>query len=138
MLAACLGIAFAQKGLAINELFGKRYTDDKQAIVTSIKGSTLEPYDLSRYKSLTVNNRPVEAKTIEPILAKDAAIAIDSETSYRDGQLYYAFYSLPRIDSENRYIFYLNQSLAGKDKIILMYLQGYASANQVKKMLKSN
>lgn len=138
MLAAYLGLAFAQKGLAINELFGKRYTDDKQAVVTSIKGSTLEPYHLSRYKSLTVNNRPAEAQVIEPLLAKDATLAIDSETSYRDGKLYYAFYSLPPTEDERRYIFYLNQSLVGKDKIILMYLQGYASASQVKKMLKSN
>lgn len=138
MLAACLALAIAQKGLAINELFGKRYTDDKQAVVTSIKGSTLEPYHLSRYKSLTVNNRPAEAQVIEPLLAKDATLAIDSETSYRDGKLYYAFYSLPPTEDERRYIFYLNQSLVGKDKIILMYLQGYASASQVKKMLKSN
>lgn len=138
MLAACLGLALAQKGLAVNELFGKRYTGDKQAVVTSIKGSTLEPYDLSRYKSLTVTNRPSEAETIEPLLAKDASIAIDSETSYRDGKLYYAFYSLPVYDGERRYIFYLNQSLVGKDKIILMYLQGYASASKVKNMLKSN
>lgn len=137
MLAACVGMALAQKGLAVNELFGKKYTGDKQAVVTSIHGSSLTPYDLSRYKSLTISNRSSEAEVIEPLLAQDAEKAIDSETSYRDGKLYYAFYYLPPYDGEFRYLFYLNQSLVGKDKIILMYLQGCATQKEVKKLLKT-
>ena len=36
----------------------------------------------------------------------------------------------------NRYLFYLNQHAVGKDKLILIYIEGKAGRADVKKMLK--
>ena len=69
-------------------------------------------------------------------MATDSRSATDREVSYRDGRIYYAFLTLKPIKGKNRYVFYLNQNLAGGDKIILIYMSGKADANKIKKMIK--
>ena len=105
----------AQTGLNIEELFNGQFRDDKNTTETIITG--------------------------EPSVARDGAKAVDKEVSYRGGKLYYAFYSLSPGKSKsgknvNRYLFYLNQYAVGRDGLIIIYLSGSASREQVKNMLK--
>ena len=67
-----------------------------------------------------------------------SAGALDKEVAFRNGRLYYGYYTLkPMSDGElNRYLFYLNQHAVGKDKLILIYIEGKAGRADVKKMLK--
>ena len=66
-------------------------------------------------------------------------IVTGSQVEYRNGQLYYGFYTMPKRKSENRYIFFLNQNLARKtpkNAVTLIYMEGEASADKIKKLIR--
>ncbi|WP_300911575.1 DUF6108 family protein [Muribaculum intestinale] len=130
--------AGAQDGLNINSLFNGPYRDNVHATETVISGSGLWEYNLSVYHSLTLSGLPGEVSVFEAAVMKDAAGALDKEVAFRNGRLYYGYYTLkPVPDSElNRYLFYLNQHAVGKDKLILIYIEGRAGRTAVKRMLK--
>lgn len=128
--------AHAQEHLATKALFDGRYHDEPRASETQISGSKLQKYMLSLYRSLTLTDMPEAAADIEPLVTRDASKAIDREVSYRDGGLYYGFYQLKPRSGLQRYLFYLNQNRNGGNKIILIYLEGHASRDKIKEMLK--
>ncbi len=133
--------ATAQNGLNIARLFDGQFRDDKNAVETIITGDPLYVYDLSYYHSLSLSSDSTKVSLLEPLVTKDGATAVDKEVSYRGGRLYYAFYTLPPVKNKfgtniNRYIFYLNQYAIGRDGVILIYMSGVATREQVKKMLK--
>ncbi|OKY86333.1 MAG: hypothetical protein BHV69_02640 [Bacteroidales bacterium 52_46] len=128
--------ALAQDRLNIGALFDGRYHDEPRASETQISGDKLERYALSLYRSLTLTDYPEAAADIEPLVTRDAAKAVDREVSYRDGGLYYGFYQLKPSGVKQRYLFYLNQNRNGGNKIILIYLEGMASRDKIKEMLK--
>lgn len=131
----------AQTGLNIEELFNGQFRDDKNTTETIITGEPLYDYNLGYYHSLTFSDAQSKVDIIEPLVVRDGAKAVDKEVSYRGGKLYYAFYSLSPGKSKsgknvNRYLFYLNQYAVGRDGLIIIYLSGSASREQVKNMLK--
>ncbi|MBD5228766.1 MAG: hypothetical protein HDS69_01800 [Bacteroidales bacterium] len=128
--------ALAQDRLNIGELFDGRYHDDPRASETLIEGEKLSNYQLTLYRSLTLTDMPAEAAEIVPLVTRDAAKAVDREVSYRDGGLYYGFYQLKSRGGKNCYLFYLDQNRNGGNKIILIYLEGRASRDKIKQMLK--
>ncbi len=73
---------------------------------------------------------------LERAVMADGSHAIRREVNYRDGHLYYGFYTLTQRNRNNRYIFYINRCITGGDQAILIYLEGKASPEQVKSMLK--
>ena len=136
LMAVVSVTAVAQENLSIGRLFDGRYHDEPRAAETYIAGGKLSGYDLSLYRSLTLTGMPQEAAPIEKLVTHDAAGAVDREVSYRDGGLYYGFYELKPVKSTRRYLFYLNQNRNKGDKIIIIYLEGKASRDKIKAMLK--
>lgn len=128
--------SLAQEQLNIAEIFDGRYHDEPRATETQISGDKLSPYSLTLYRSLTLTDMPEAADEIEPLVTRDGTKAIDREVAYRDGGLYYGFYQLQRRGTKQCYLFYLNQNRAKGNKIILIYLEGYASPDKIKSMLK--
>ena len=136
LLAAAIPAA-AQEGLAVGALFDGRYRDIPDARETIISGGQLKKHKLSTYRSITLTDADNEsADAIERAVRRDGADALSREVQFRDGRLFYGFYRLRRHNDLNRYIFFLNQLAAGGNKVILIYLEGSASPEQVKKMLK--
>ena len=130
--------AMAQKGLSINQLFDGRYKKAAGATEIIVTGSQAREIGLTVYHSVSVTNK-VQAEIIENLVVKDGARAIDKEVEYRNGQLYYGFYTMPKHKGENRYIFFLNQNLARKSPknvVTLIYMEGHASANKIKKLIR--
>jgi len=128
--------AAAQTGLNVNALFDGRYRNNKSAVETIIKGEQLSKYNLTTYHSLTLTGLPDAATEIERLVAKDGANSLSKEVSYRQGRIYYGFYSLPDYKGLHRYLFYLNQNLNKGNKILLIYIDGVAGTAYVKKLLK--
>ncbi|MCM1520787.1 MAG: DUF6108 family protein [Lachnoclostridium sp.] len=124
----------AQKNLATSAVFDGRYRGNPAASETVITGSALDGYNLDRYHGITLKNLPDEADFIEPLVIRDGSRAADKEVMYREGRLYYGFYVLPGSFS-HRYLFYLNQNVAGGNKIVLVYMEGNASTSEIKKMM---
>lgn len=112
--------------------FGKA-RDCTEILVTGKKAGSI---GLDRYHSLEVP--AANAATISAMVTKDGATAVDRETEYRSGQLYFGFYKLQRSGRVNRYVFYLNQSLARThkaDRVTLIYMEGSATKEQVRKLI---
>lgn len=128
--------ASAQQGLNVDNIFDGRYRDNKGAVETIIRGEAIRKYDLSTYHSLTLADMPDAADYIESLIRKDEANALTREVNYRDGKLYYGFYRLKNRNGLRRYLFYLNQHLNKGNKIMVIYLDGNATTEYVKKMLK--
>ena len=112
------------------------FDKDPSAAVTVVTGKPLKSYNLEEYRGLTILHTPEKASMIETTVKQDAAKAEDKEISYRKGSLYYAFLTLPPLQGKKQYLFYLNQTLAKGDKVILIYMRGDASADKIRKMIK--
>ena len=139
--------ATAQEGLNINRLFNKDLKTDEwvtqelngktEIIVTGKKAKEM---GLSIYHSLSLSNSTkTERDNIVNLLAKDAAQALDKDVEYRNGQLYYGFYTLRPNKKNKRYIFYLNQNLARKSPknvVTIIYMEGKKSPEEVKKLIR--
>ncbi len=126
----------AQTGLNIAGVFTPRFRDMPEATETLISRGKLKNMRLSLYHSLTIKDRPELAEEIERMVAKDGAAAVSKEVRYASGRMHYGFYALPPKDKVNRYIMYLNGHVKGDDRILLLYLEGEASMEDVRKLVK--
>ena len=135
---SCLTMA-AGDTLEIDALFDGRFRADPRVTETIITGNSLAEYNLSTYRSLTLKGTPELTTDIEKAVIRDGARATDREVSFKNGQLHYGFYALPPRNNLRRYIFYLNRQPSQPNqsgKVILIYVDGKADINQIKRMLK--
>ncbi len=141
IILACLMAtmaAMAQSGLNINRLFDGRYKKAAGATEIIVTGSQAREFGLTVYHSVSVTDK-TQAEIIESLVVKDGAQSIDKEVEYRNGQLYYGFYTMPKSKRSNRFIFFLNQNLARKSPknvVTLIYMEGGASADKIKKLIR--
>ena len=130
--------AMSQNGLNINRLFDGRYKKAAGATEIIVTGSQAREIGLVVYHSVSVTDK-AQAEIIESLVVKDGVLAIDKEVEYRNGQLYYGFYTLQKGKHNNQYIFFLNQNLARKapkNVVTLIYMEGNASASKIKKLIR--
>ena len=145
-LLTCVS-AMAQQGLNINRLFNENLkTDDwvtqelngKTEII--VTGDKAKEMGLSTYHSISLNSgKKQDRESIEALVIKDGAQALDKDVEYRNGQLYYGFYTLKPNKRNKRYIFYLNQNLARKSPkniVTVIYMEGKKSPEEVKKLIR--
>ena len=129
----------AQSGLHINSLFDGRFKKDPHATELIVTGAGARDINLKVYHSLKVTEKS-QQNLVESLVVKDGVKAADKEVEYRNGQLYYGFYTLPATKSGNhRYIFFLNQNLAHnspKNMVTLIYMEGKATPEQIKKLIR--
>ena len=137
----------AQQGLNINRLFNENLKTDEwvtqelngktEIIVTGKKAKEM---GLSTYHSISLNSgKKQDRENIEALVLKDGTQALDKDVEYRNGQLYYGFYTLKPIKSNKRYIFYLNQNLSRKSPkniVTVIYMEGKKSPEEVKKLIR--
>ena len=145
-LLTCVSV-MAQQGLNINRLFNENLkTDDwvtqelngKTEII--VTGDQAKEMGLSTYHSISLNSgKKQDRESIEALVIKDGAQALDKDVEYRNGQLYYGFYTLKPNKRNKRYIFYLNQNLARKSPkniVTVIYMEGKKSPEEVKKLIR--
>ena len=129
--------AMAQVGLNINRLFDGRYKKAAGATEIIVTGVQAREIGLTVYHSLSLTDKN-QAELVEGLVVKDGVQAVDKEVEYRNGQLYYGFYTMKKSKRDNRYIFYLNQNLARKSPkhiVTLIYMEGLASPDEIKKLI---
>lgn len=139
--------ARAQQGLNINSLFNENLItegwvtqelNDKTEII--VTGNKAKELGLNTYHSISVTGKAKSDRTaIERLVIKDGAQALDKDVEYRNGQLYYGFYTLKPNKKNKRYIFYLNQNLANKSPknvVTVIYMEGKKSPKEVKKLIR--
>lgn len=136
MAVLCPTLLHAQSGLNINNAFTPAFCDLKGATETLISKDRLRGISINVYHSLSIAGHPEASAGLERLVRADGAKALSKEVRYRSGRLYYGFYRLPDYRSMQRYIIYLNGTLTGDGKIILLYVEGKIHPDDVKKLLK--
>lgn len=134
ILAAGKASAQLPKGLA--GLFDGPYLENKNATETIITGNPLKPYSLSLFHSLAVSDNANLALPIEKAVRSDGAKAIWKETVNKGGRLESGVYELPKT-KHRRYILYLNSFIGGGNEATVIYLEGKATPQQIKKLIKT-
>ncbi len=131
---------WSQEGLQVATLFDGPYKKKHNAIEVLVKGEQLSAYHLTLFRSLTIKDDSVAFKDIERCIQADAKKAIDKEEGMFGQELYYGFYCFPPQKEQNRYLFYRNASLKerGKPEVTTVYMEGYATMDELKKMFKKN
>ena len=136
----------AQSRLHIEALFDGRYQNSPSATEVLVTGSKAQKLGLSEYHSLTLTDA-AQLAAVEQAVTRDGLKAKEKEVEYRGGHLYYGFYVLQPAQATSvrkkpaepqRYLFYLNQSLARTspvDKVTLIYMRGYLSVAEVRKLI---
>ncbi len=126
----------AQKGLAIADVF-EDYHGESYVSETIVSGKQLKGTGLDTYRCIIVNGKHARkcAAKIAGTVAVDAASAVGKEVSYVDGQLFFGQYTMKPSGKKNRYIFFVNSTLRGDDRVMLVYMEGSASPEQVRKLI---
>ena len=129
--------AAAQAGLNINRVFSDHYRSMKGATETLVVRDKLASVNLDTYHSMTLTGHPELAAEIERMVSADGRNALSKEVKYHSGRIYYGLYHLKGSRAGvSRYILYLNGHLKGDNRIILLFLEGRATTEPVKKLLK--
>lgn len=126
---------FAQEGLNINQFFTGEFMANPKVTSVEMNGKTLDWIGLKAYKSITVLDDAALADRIVQAVNKDGAKAKSKEVSYKEGQLYFGFYSMGGTRGNQRYILYLNRRPVGKEKTTTIYIQGDLSDKEVKELI---
>ena len=140
--------AAAQAGLQINQLFDGRFHNASNATEIVVTGEKAREIGLNVYHSLSVVNDQKAGQQIESLVTKDGAKAVNKEVEYRNGRIFYGFYTLTPLSLKsrkkrqlspiNRFILYLNQNLQRqkpKDTVILIYMESEQNGSYVKSMI---
>lgn len=133
-LVVSMGAA-GQTGLNVAKLFDGRYRNNPNASETIMSGEPLKQYKFELFHSVELKNMPEEADTLEQLVMKDGASAINKEVKYVGGHLYAGFYQLPPVKSMNRYLFYLNKNLIKEHKILMIYIEARVEWSDVRQFI---
>lgn len=126
---------YAQKGLNIEKAFSREYTMLPESTETLLTRSKLHDVSLSLYRALSIAGNEEKAYAVERMVLADGRNAVQKEVRYSSGHLLYGLYILPRRGDDNRYILFLNGNLTGTGKMLLLYLEGKATVEDVKKLI---
>lgn len=132
-------LASAQSSPEIKKLFSDFATKDGTSTETIISGDALKGTELNLYRSLVISGSPDSADKIAARVLKCGTNAVGREIKYIHGKIYYARLALPPVpgETDNRYLFYLNSSLKGSDRIMLIYMSGKADSEAITKLINS-
>lgn len=128
--------AAAQSDFAIGELFDGRFRNNPNAVETVISGDILKDTGLTLFRSIQIKNATeADANIFSSLVKRDSAKALSREEKSVGNVLQGAFYELPPKGATRRYLIYINRKQKGKDKIMLGYLEGKVSPEEVKDMI---
>lgn len=137
MMVMSIAAMTARDKMAIDPIFGNAAAYQCQVEDIKVTGSDAEKYNLSLFHSLKLDNCPQDlADRVEQAVNRDAADPVQKTVYLSDRRMRYAFYKLHPEHGENRYLFFMRKPLSdGSCFVILIYMAGPATTEQVKKMI---
>ncbi len=135
MLCGIFMMSAQDKNLNIAPFFSESYTSSGNVTLVTMKGEQLKVRGLKKYASVSVSGDDDLADRIARAVKKDGAKAEAKETTFKDGRLYFGFYSLGGKGDRRQYLFFLDKRPAGVDKTTMVYICGDWSAEEVKKII---
>ena len=128
--------ANAQKGLDVAHYFSDSYRNDNAVTMVEVTGDSKKMPGIECYKSITVLGNESLSEMLEKSVKKDGAAAKSKEVIYKKGKLYFGMYFMGGSDKHRRYLYFLNQKAVGKDKTMLIFIEGDISEEMAKSLIK--
>jgi hypothetical protein len=126
--------ASAQRGLKCNPVFVGKVVPRKQMVVTEVYGSSMAAYNLEYYRGVSFQVDEALAQKVAALVEQDAKEAAVKETEKVGEFLTYALVQPNSSGRMNRYLCYQARKIGEKWKITLLYLEGVATLDDLKKM----
>ena len=130
-----VGVASAQEGLYVEDLFEGNVVPSKIMRRTFISGSKLQPYGLDMYKSVRFRAKESQYYAVESLVLKDADNVVDKTTEYTGEHLTYAVICHPKTyNGLNRFLCFQAKRDKRKWDVTVVYLRGSATVEDLDKM----
>lgn len=126
--------ASAQRGLKCNPVFVGKVVPRKQMVVTEVYGSSMAAYNLEYYRGVSFQVDEALAQKVAALVEQDAKEAAVKETEKVGEFLTYALVQPNSSGRMNRYLCYQARRIGETWKITLLYLEGVATLDDLKKM----
>lgn len=128
--------SYAQKGLNVAQFFTDTYKDNESVTIVEVTGTKQKMVGIEIYRSITVVNNEIISRQLEAAVKKDGAKAKSKEVIYKKGELYFGMYCMGGTDTHRRYLYFLNQRVTGKDKTMLIFIEGSIPEELAKTLVK--
>lgn len=128
------GAAHAQRDLESYPVFQGKVVPGKEMVVSEANGFVLSDYKLSYYRSVSFTVGPDTFSKVAAMVEIDAVNAPFKETEKVGGMLTYALVQPKSAGKKNRYLCYQARKEEDKWKVTLMYLEGSATLDELRKM----
>lgn len=128
--------SYAQKGLNVAQYFSDTYRNEDTVTMVEVTGDNKKMPGIDNYRSITVLDNDALSESLEKAVKKDGASAKSKEVIYKKGKLYFGMYSMGGTGKHRRYLYFLNQKAVGKDKTMLIFIEGDISEEMAKSLIK--
>lgn len=137
LICVCTGCLLTMAdNLNIDTFFSKKYASNPKVTIIDYSNSKTAGGNFHIYRSISVADDRELADKIAAAVARDGSKAKAKEVSYKEGVLYYGFFSMGGQSPRRRYILYLNRRPAGKEKTTLVYIEADLDENAIKRLIK--
>lgn len=124
----------AQQDLKTYPVFQGEVVPGKMMVVTEVRGGGMATYKLDYYKGVSFQVGEELAAKVASLVEADAAATDDRETEKTGSLLTYALLQPKSEGRNNRYLCYQARPVDGQWKITILYLEGPATLEDLRKM----
>lgn len=142
LMISGVSVAGAQSGLEIDKIFNGAFSSDPRVTETFMSGNNkfLKAHKLTVFATLKAPAATYQPR-VEKLVLADGSRATGKQIRYKDGKLYFALFILkPRGSGKqqlNRYLYYLNTAADKGSNILVVYLEGRLSEEEVSQLIQS-
>ena len=126
--------ASAQRDLNCYPVFQGKVVPRKQMVVTEVRGSSMAAYQLDYYRGISFLANEALTRKVAALVAADADGAAVNETEKVGDLLTYALVQPLSTGKMNRYLCYQAREVGDKWKVTILYLEGAATLDDLRKM----
>lgn len=128
--------ASAQRDLSCYPVFQGKIVPGKQMVVTEVRGSSMAAYKLDYYRGVSFQADEALAKQVAALVESDAAATESAQTEKVSGFLTYALVQPVSRRKSNRFLCYQARPIGEQWKVTLLYLEGPATLEDLRKMFE--
>ena len=126
--------ASAQRDLNCYPVFQGKVVPRKQMVVTEVRGSSMAAYQLDYYRGISFLANEALTRKVAALVEADADGAAVNETEKVGDLLTYALVQPLSTGKTNRYLCYQAREVGDKWKVTILYLEGAATLDDLRKM----
>lgn len=126
--------ASAQRDLRCYPVFQGKVVPGKQMVVTEVRGSSMAAYKLDYYRGLSFQVDEALTRQVAALVEADADNAAVKETEKVGDLLTYALVQPASTGKMNRYLCYQVRKVGDEWKVTILYLEGSATLDELRKV----